>query len=256
MVNVSTALSTIPPGLRDPLIAEYQNIVQSFLEQRWRPTELSGGLFSEIVYTILAGHAKGTYASKPTKPKDLVTACRQLESNTHVPRSFQILIPRMLPALYEVRSNRNVGHTGGDVDPNHMDSVAVLSMCNWIMGELVRVYHSLSISEAQAVVDALAEVRIPVIWTNGNVKRVLNPSLKLHEQILLLASCTVPSGTAEQLRNWIECEDSKYFMKTVRKLHKGRLLEFDESSGAVQVLPPGTLAVQELIRKKKLSGIT
>jgi len=189
MVNVSTALSTIPSGLRDPLIAEFQNIVQSFLEQRWRPTELSGGLFSEIVYTILAGHAKGTYASKPTKPKDLVTACRQLESNTHVPRSFQILIPRMLPALYEVRSNRNVGHTGGDVDPNHMDSVAVLSICNWIMGELVRVYHSLSVSEAQAVVDALAEVRIPVIWTNGNVKRVLNPSLKLHEQILLLASC-------------------------------------------------------------------
>jgi hypothetical protein len=48
----------------------------------------------------------------------------------------------MLPALYEVRNNRNVGHTGGDVDPNHMDSVAVLSKCNWIMGELVRVYHT------------------------------------------------------------------------------------------------------------------
>src|ERR1700729_2865234 len=116
MLNVNTALAPIPTDLREPLITLYQSIVQNFLEQRWQPSELSGGLFSEVVYTILDGHAKGKYASKPSKPKDFVTACRQLESNTHVPRSFQILIPRMLPALYEVRNNRNVGHTGGDVD--------------------------------------------------------------------------------------------------------------------------------------------
>src|SRR5258708_24730334 len=180
MVTVSGALSAIPTGLRDPLITEYQNIVQNFLEQKWRPAELTGGLFSEIVYTILVGHARGTYAAKPSKPANFVNACRGLENNISVPRSFQILIPRMLPALYEVRNNRNVGHTGGDVDPNHMDSILVLSMCNWIMGELIRVYHNLSISEAQAVVDALAEIRTPIIWTSGNIKRGLNPNLKLH----------------------------------------------------------------------------
>jgi hypothetical protein len=256
MVNVTAALAAIPSGLRNPLIAEYQSIVQNFLEQRWRPTELSGGLFSEIVYTILNGHAKSSYANQPSKPPDFVGACRKLENNTNVPRSFQILIPRMLPALYEIRNNRNVGHTGGDVDPNHMDAVAVLSMCNWIMGELVRVYHNLSISEAQQVVDALAEVRLPVIWSNGNVKRVLKPSLKLHEQIMLLAASTVPSGTAEQLRVWIECDNSKYFMKTIRKLHRGRLLEFDEGAKTVQVLPPGANFVRDLIRVKKLSGLS
>jgi len=256
MVDVQSALAIVPAGLREPLITEYQNIVQSFLEQRWRPAELSGGLFSEIVYTILDGRAKGRYANKPSKPKDLVTACRQLESNTHVPRSFQILIPRMLPALYEIRNNRNVGHTGGDVDPNHMDSVAVLSMCNWIMGELVRVYHNLTITEAQQVVDALAEVRLPVIWSSGNVKRVLRPSLKLQQQIMLLAASTVPCGTAEQLRTWIECDDVKYFMKTLRRLHKERLLEFDETSKTVQVLPPGANFVRNLIRDKKLSGLS
>jgi hypothetical protein len=255
MVNVHSALAAVPAGLRDPLITEYQNLVQSFLEQRWRPTELSGGLFSEIVYTILDGHAKGKYANKPSKPRDLVTACRTLESNTHVPRSFQILIPRMLPALYEVRNNRNVGHTGGDVDPNHMDSVVVLSMCNWIMGELVRVYHNLSIAEAQQVVDALAEVRLPVIWSNGNVKRVLQPSLKLHEQIMLLAASTVPSGTSDQLQTWIEEDDSGYFVRTLRKLHKERLLEFDAANKTVQVLPPGANFVRDLIKKKKLSGL-
>ena len=176
----SAALSAIPPGLRDPLLKEYRTIVQNFLEQRWLPTELHGGRFSETVYTILDGHAKSSYAPAPAKPADFVAACRALEKNklAHVPHSFQILIPRMLPALYDVRNNRNVGHVGGDVDSNHMDAVAVLSMSNWIMGELVRVYHNLTTIQAQQLVDALVEVRLPAVWTGDDgVKRVLETSL-------------------------------------------------------------------------------
>lgn len=256
MSTVASALSAIPSGLRDPLIKEYQENVQNFLEQRWRPSELSGGHFSEIVYTILDGHAKGAYASSPSKPASFVTACRALESNSHVPRSFQILIPRMLPVLYEVRNNRSVGHTGGDVDPNHMDSVAVLSMCSWIMGELVRVYHGLSTtSEAQAIVDALVEIRLPIIWTKGNVKRILDPKLKLPAQILLLVATSVPSATVQQLLEWIEAANKNHFMNTLRDLHDRRMVEFDQKGGTVEILPPGTAAVQQMIREKKLAGI-
>jgi len=58
MIAASAALSVIPSGLRDPLLKEYGTIVQNFLEQRWLPSELHGGRFSETVYTILDGHAK------------------------------------------------------------------------------------------------------------------------------------------------------------------------------------------------------
>jgi hypothetical protein len=258
MITAAQALSTIPPGLRDPLIAEYQSIVQNFLEHRWLPSELSGGRFSEIVYTILDGHATKSYAVGPAKPAKFVDACRKLENNTqaHVPRSFQILIPRMLPALYEIRNNRSVGHVGGDVDPNHMDSVAVLSMCNWVMAELVRVFHGLTVNEAQKVADMLAEVRIPVIWSDGNVKRVLRPELKLHEQVLLLTAATVPDVSSKELIAWIENDNTKYVMRTIRGLHSRRLLEYTESTERVKILPPGTKFVMELLRKKNLSGIS
>ena len=253
MVNASSALSSIPSGLRGPLIDEYKSIVQNFLENRWLPSELSGGRFSEIVYTILDGYAKSkTYASKPSKPSDFVQACRKLENNANVSRSFQILIPRMLPALYEVRNNRSVGHVGGDVDPNHMDAVAVLSMCNWIMAELVRVFHGLTVGEAQKVVDALAEVRIPLIWSDGKIKRVLQPAIKLGEQVLLLVATSVPDVSVSDLLAWIEYDDKKYFMRTIRTLHSKRLLEFTESIDRVRVLPPGAKLVQDLVRKKSL----
>jgi hypothetical protein len=255
MITAAQALSSVPSGLRDPLISEYQTIVQNFLEQRWLPSELSGGRFSEIVYCILDGHAKKKFVATPFKPASFVDACKKLENNAHVPRSFQILIPRMLPALYEVRNNRSVGHVGGDVDPNHMDSVAVLSMCNWVMAELVRVFHGLTIAEAQKVVDALAEVRIPFIWSDGNVKRVLRPELKLHEQILLLTAVSVPDVSSKELIEWIEEDDKGYFMKTLRRLHKKRQLEFDEKTDRVKILPPGAKFVQDLVRKKNLSDI-
>jgi hypothetical protein len=255
MVSATQALSTIPPGLRLPLIVEYQSIVQNFLEHRWLPSELSGGRFSEIVYTILEGHAKKSYASAPKKPSNFRDACFKLESNSSVPRSFQILIPRILPALYEIRNNRSVGHVGGDVDPSHMDSATVLAMCNWVMCELVRVYHNLPTTDAQKVVDSLAEMRIPVIWSDGNIKRVLQPKLKLKQQLVLLIATSVPDVSIQDLIVWTEYENKQYFMNAVRELHKNRWIEFTESTGRAQILPPGTKEVEKLVREKGLSGI-
>lgn len=254
-LKASVALSAIPSGLRLPLIAEYQSIVQNFLEHRWLPSELSGGRFSEIVYTILDGFAKKTYAPAPKKPSNFKDACNKLESAAGVPRSFQILIPRLLPALYEVRNNRSVGHVGGDVDPNHMDSAAVLAMCNWVMCELVRVYHNLPTTDAQKVVDSLAEMRIPVIWSDGNVKRVLQPKLKLKQQLLLLIATSVPDVSIQDLIAWTEYENKAYFMNALRELHKMRQIEFTEPTGRAQILPPGTKEVEKLVREKGLSGI-
>jgi hypothetical protein len=255
MVTAAHALSAIPSGLRTPLIVEYQSIVQNFLEHRWLPSELSGGRFSEIVYTILDGQAKGTYASAPAKPNNFKNACASLENNCGAPRSFQILIPRLLPALYEIRNNRSVGHVGGDVDPNHMDSAAVLGVCNWVMCELVRVYHNLPTTDAQRVVDSIAEMRVPVIWTDGNVKRVLQPALKLPQQLLLLIATSVPDVSAHELMEWTEYKNKQHFMKTVRALHKKRWIEFTESTERTKILPPGTREVEKLVRAKGLSGI-
>ena len=100
MSSTDQALIDIPDGLRNPLIDEYQNIVRNYMERRWTPSELSGGKFCEIVYTILDGFSSGNYASSPMKPDNFVAACRKLETNTSNPRSFHILIPRILAALY------------------------------------------------------------------------------------------------------------------------------------------------------------
>lgn len=239
MLGPDDALDALPSGLRDPLIDEYRTIVTSFMEHRWSAAELSAGRFCEIVYTVLAGHAAGTYASSPYKPANFVEACRRLEANTGVPRSFRILIPRLLPALYEIRNNRNVGHVGGDVNPDSMDSSAVMAIASWVLAELVRVFHGLSTEEAQRLVDSLTERRIPIVWTSRGRRRVLDPNMSLKDQILVLVASCGGTAKADELYLWTGYDKRGYFNRVVRMLHVSRFVEYDEAAGDVELLPPG-----------------
>lgn len=257
MTIADKALSTLPDGLRLPLLAEFNSIVVNYSERRWGAAELSGGRFCEIVYTILKGHAAGAYPATPEKPRNFVDACKRLESSSGIPRSFQILIPRLLPALYEIRNNRNVGHVGGDVDPDFMDSSAVVSIAGWIMAELVRVFHGVSTAEAQQVVDSLVERRIPLVWKSGDVRRVLDPNTTLKDQILLLlGSCASGQATADDVFKWTDYDKRPYFNRLLRTLHKARMIEFYSDTGWLEMLPPGFEYVANLVQQSTQKVLT
>lgn len=246
MITTEEALATIPDVLRKPLLEEYSTILHNYLGRRWTPSELSGGRFCEVVYTILKGWSTGNYPSSPAKPTNFVQACRELETIASNPRSFQILIPRLLPALYEIRSNRGVGHVGGDVDSNHIDASAVLSIASWIMAELIRVFHDLDIHDAQKIADSLVERKTPLVWHSGDIRRVLNTDLSIRKQILLLSSIS-QSVTKDDLIRWIEPTNLSYFYRLLREMHSSRLIELSPEQTNVLLLPPGMATVENII---------
>ncbi len=239
MITPDQALGSIPEGLRRPLIEEYSNIVNNFMERKWLPVELSGGRFCEIAYTIIDGYSSGSYQPTPVKPRNFVDACRRLENHSNMPRSFQILIPRLLPALYEIRNNRNVGHVGGDVNPDHMDSSAVLSISSWILAELFRVFHGVTTDQAQKLVDLIVERRSQIVWESGDMRRVLKPDLPLKDQILILLGSSTSKVQVDELFAWADYGNRTYFNRILRKLHNQRFIEFNRKMGEVELLPPG-----------------
>jgi hypothetical protein len=246
-MNLSTVLSAIPLGLREPLIKEYQSIVHNYLHRKWQPAELSGGLFCEIVFTILDGFAAGgAYAATPFKPANFVDACKQLENRIGAPRSFKIMIPRILPALYEVRNNRNVGHVGGDVDPNQMDAAAVLSNSSWIMAELVRYFHNTDVDSATAIVTDLVEKKIPIVWSSGNIKRVL-ARLSRPDEVLVLLAASSGAQTHGDLVKWVEEKDIARFDRVLANLHRGRFIEWHRATKIVELMPPGLERAEKII---------
>ena len=250
MIQLDKVFKDIPDGLKDPLLEEFNSLHQNFLERRWRPAELSAGRFCEIVYCIIKGFEKGNYPNSPNKPRNFVNACKQLENKTALPRSFRILIPRLLPSLYEVRNNRNVGHVGGEVDPSYMDSSFVISNVNWVVAELIRVFHDLKPEEAQSLVDKIIDLKTPLIWVSDNVKRLLDPSLNLQESSLMLLHSESRPITFETLMKWLDYENESYLRKKLRELHDERKIEFDESNNSIIILPPGKTEVENLIDRK------
>jgi hypothetical protein len=246
-------LAAIPAGLRDPLIEEYRVIASNYAEHRWGPAELTGGRFSEVVYTILDGEVSGSFAAAPSKPSNMRNACLDLEKkpNTGKPgdRSIRVLIPRTLLTLYEVRNNRNVGHVGGDVDPSMMDATVVLSLASWVLAELIRIYHAVTTAEAQEAVDAVSERKLPLVWSLGdNLKRVLDTSLTAPDQTLLILHQSVAWVNEPDLFKSVEYSSAaNYRGKVLAKLHKSRMIEYDKAGNRARISPKGSAYVEKSI---------
>jgi hypothetical protein len=251
-IDPTKLLAQIPTGLATPLLETYRDIASNFAEHRWEPSELNGGKFCECVYWICHGFLTGAYRAKPSKPQNMLADSRALESfkDTGRPgdRSLRILIPRMLPALYEIRNNRGVGHVGGDVDPNVMDATQVYSSASWILAELIRVFHNSTTTAAQEAVDALVERKTPLVWSPGTAKRVLATNLSVaHQTLLLLHQALGWMSETELVMATEYSNTSVYRSKVLMKLHKERLVEFDRVGKRARISPKGSHLVEEKI---------
>ncbi len=250
MIETDKLLAGLPLGLRAPLLDSYKEIVSNYRERRWEPSELNGGKFCEVVYTILDGAISGSFASAPTKPRNMLVACQALEGKSVDPsrtgdRSLRITIPRALPFLYEIRNNRGVGHIGGDVNPNLMDATAVHGLASWVLAELVRIFHSVSADEAQRIVDALVERAIPLIWEFDGGRRVLNPGMPKSDQALILLYQTTDWVSDDELLNWVEYSTLSMFrVRVLEQLHTGRLIEYNRKQRRVKISPLGIKKVE------------
>lgn len=242
----ATALGLIPAPLREELIQAFRNISTNYREGRWEPSELNGGKLCEIVYSILHGYVSASFPLRSSKPADMVGACRKLElASSSFPRSVRIQIPRMLVALYEVRNNRNVGHVGGEVDPNHMDATIVFYTAKWVMAELVRLFHQVTPTEATAVVELLIVRELPSVWRVGTQKRALLAGLKRRDSMLLLLYGETRPVHEKSLADWLEAGNLTAFRRDViRPAHKARLVEYNTTDRTVILSPVGARRVE------------
>jgi hypothetical protein len=240
--------STLPTKLRRELISSFSEIVKNFAERRWEPAELNGGKLCEVAYSVVKGIADDKFPAQASKPRNMVNACRALEGQGDVVRSVRIQIPRMIVALYEVRNNRNVGHVGGDVDPNHMDAVCVLQMSKWIVAELIRALHERPVDEAAALVDALVDREIPLVWKVGDKMRVLDPDLSYKGTTMILLHAVAGPVKESDLFAWAEHSNASAYRRDIlKKQHKARLLEYDEEARTVEISPRGVEYAEGLL---------
>ena len=169
--------------------------------------------------------------------------------STRFPRSVRMQVPRMLMALYEIRNNRGVGHVGGDVNPNEMDATCTLHMSQWLMAELVRVFHNTTTDDAGRAVAALVERTIPSVWQVDGLFRILDTDLSMREETLLHLYRSTEPLTERDLVTWTEHSNASVYRRDVlRPLHRSRFIEYNEHERRVTLSPKGIAEASQFHR--------
>ena len=241
-------LPDLPDALRLELFSEFSELGQNFNEGRWRACGLNAGRFCEVAYCVVQGIANQAHVDKASKPPKFRDACRQLENIGSLPKSFRFILLPLLTALYEVRNTRDIGHVGSDVDPSFMDASVVMANAKWVMAEIIRHSHALPSAKAQSIVDSLSQYSSPLVWSDTDVRRVLDNNLSLDQKILLLLSSAGGRATRSELFDWLDEASKSTFNRRISALHNSRCIEAKAYGSTVQILPPGIQRISEMER--------
>lgn len=246
--SVADALAPLPAAFRARLLAAYTGLKQAYVEGNYDTCGLRAGRFCEVTLRLLQHILTGAHTPFGSKIVNFRVDCEALEQTpkTAGPESLRILMPRAISFVYTLRNKRGIGHEGGDVDANAIDSATAVRIADWCISELIRIYHNLSLEEAQALCDALAQREMPMVWEVFGRKRVLDHRLTYPEKTLLLLYSTLDAAVAEEdLVEWIEHPRPREYRKDVlKRMHRSRLIEYDTEMRMVLIAPPGIRRVE------------
>lgn len=246
------ALNGIPAPIRKHVVSSYLELKAHLSEARHDSAGMSAGKLCEAGIRLLQQRAFGQHTPFGKKIPNFADECRKIISSQNsaaITDSEKLILPRALVFLYTMRNTRGIGHIGGDVDPNAIDAAVMGRIADWVICELIRVHHQLSLEEAQDIVDVLAIRQLPDVWEVAGKKRVLKEGLKAKDQaLLLLYSAQEGTVLTEDLVTWIEYSNPGVFKaKVLRKLHADRYVEWDKEADSVTLSPKGAKFVEEVL---------
>ena len=193
---LSSLQANLPNELVEKLLNEYSHIKQQFLLKKWRPTELECGRFCECVLRIIEYCDRGHYTPFGVQAKS-EQIIKNAENNVNLNDSIRFLIPRLVRVVLDFRNKRDIAHVGGEVSPNEQDSLLVVHSSDWIMAEIVRKFHSVTISEASKIVKSILELKIPIINEFDGFLKILNTKLDARQKTLVLIYYKQPDSVSD-----------------------------------------------------------
>jgi hypothetical protein len=121
-------------------------------------------------------------ALNKTLPKtdDLIFKLSQLDSS-QFNDAVRLHIPRSLRLVYDIRNKRDTAHLSDGIDPNLQDATLVVTVIDWVLAELIRLYHNVPVNTASKIVDGIVKRVAPVVQDFNGFLKALNSKLGVSE---------------------------------------------------------------------------
>jgi len=245
-IDVLATLSRVcPTNVVDRLIEAYSELKRNYLLAKHRPNEVEGGRFAEAVFRLLEHVTTGRHTSlgQQLNTDGIIRTLSQLPATAH-PDSVRLHIPRTLRVIYDIRNRRDAAHLADGIDPNLQDATLVTSCADWVLAELVRIYHGCSPTEAQAAIETIVCRSVPAVQEFGNRLKTLRPSLSLPQRILVILYRKGGDGARfDDISQAVKPSQQRHLRSTLWKLEHDRDL-IVESDGLYYITRAGEQEVE------------
>lgn len=170
-----------------------------------RLSAVEGGRFCEAAFRLLQDitQSKHTPLGKSLPNTDsLILQLSQLDSSKFND-SIRLHIPRSLRLVYDIRNKRDAAHLADGIDPNLQDATLVVTVLDWVLAELIRLYHKVPANTASKIVQGIVKRVAPVVQDFNGFLKILNPKLGVSDHCAVLLYQRGEDGaTYEELDKW------------------------------------------------------
>jgi hypothetical protein len=213
----------MPSDLVDEVIDAFAEAKRRFYRDDLRPSAIEGGRFSEAVFRVLQWATTQTYVpiGRTLPSVDKLLAALQASVGAD---SVRLHIPRTLRLIYDVRNRRDVAHLADGIDPNEQDASLVIRNMEWVLAELVRLFHNVSPARAHRIITDLVSKDVPLIQVFDGFPRVLGQLKASPHMLVLLYWRGAEGATGEELTAWARAPMRANLERTLRRLDDNDLI--------------------------------
>jgi hypothetical protein len=171
-----------------------------------RPSEVEGGRFCEAAFRILEAVTQGGMFTPLGKTLPRTDKLIQQLANADATKyndSIRLHIPRSLRLVYDIRNKRDAAHLADGIDPNLQDATLVVGALDWVVAELIRLYHNVPADQASKIVNGIVKRAAPIVQDFSGFLKVLNPNLSASDHCTVLLYQRGEDGaTLDELKTW------------------------------------------------------
>lgn len=239
----------VPAELAREILESFSEAKRRFHLADYMPNAVAGGRFSEAVLRLLDWTITGSYAplAEPKfKAETIIKRLADSPTGSHS-ESVRLHIPRAIRVIYDIRNKRNTAHLSDGINPNTQDASLVVSTMSWILAELVRLHHSVSAHEAQAIIDRLVTRDVPMIQVFDGQPRLLKAVGASDHVLILLYWAGQERVSKAVLAGWLPPSMRTNLTRTLNNLHAKRLIHFANLAAELTILGEREVEQRQLV---------
>lgn len=245
-VKAGFVAAGMPAGLADEVLQGYEEAKRRFYLGDHRPTAVEGGRFCEAVTRVLEHELLGSYTPLgKTLPALNDKRLSSFFNAPGKPDGLRLHLPKALYFIYGIRNQRDIAHLGDGIDPNIQDATLVVGTLDWMMAELVRVFHTVSPGEAHAIITDLVTREVPVVEEIDG-QPVCSKDLGVGDQILVFVYRAGRDAGLDlkELRRQMRHNDQSNLNKAVRRLDTNGLVLLHPTTNRAHITSKGMADVE------------